>query len=225
VEFLSACAVLMMHLSRIAEDLVIWSSAEFGFAVPDDAYATGSSMMPQKKNPDSLELVRGKTGGVYGNLFAMLTVLKGLPFSYCRDLQEDKRPFFETVRTVRSCLGIMTGTVRTMTFNPERMLAAIDPSMYATDIADYLTAKGIPFRKAHEIAGGLVRRAQESGVTVDALPFEAFREVSDRFGEDVTTIFDPAVSTDRRDITGGTGLQSIRAQIAHARGLMKKEGA
>jgi argininosuccinate lyase len=223
VEFLSACAVLMMHLSRMAEDLVIWSSTEFGFVRIADEYATGSSMMPQKKNPDSLELIRGKTGRVYGNLVALLTVLKGLPFSYCRDLQEDKEPLFDTVKTVAACLGILEGTMRTLEFRTDRMESVIDPSVFATDVADYLTSKGLPFRKAHEVAGRLVSRAQEEGVALDALPLDVYREHSALFEADVADLFDLGASTGRRNVPGGTGRDALRAQTARANELMKKE--
>lgn len=223
VEFLSACAVLMMHLSRMAEDLVIWSSMEFGFVRIADEYATGSSMMPQKKNPDSLELIRGKTGRVYGNLVALLTVLKGLPFSYCRDLQEDKEPLFDTVKTVAACLGILEGTMRTLVFRTDRMESVIDPSVFATDIADYLTSKGLPFRKAHEVAGRLVSRAQKEGVALDALPLDVYREHSALFEADVAGLFDLGASTGRRNIPGGTGRDALRAQTARANELIKKE--
>ena len=223
LEFLFACAALMTHLSRMAEDLVIWSSAEFGFVRLADAYSTGSSMMPQKKNPDSLELIRGKTGRVYGNLFALLTVLKGLPLGYSRDLQEDKEPLFDTVKTVGACLRILEGALRTLSFRTDRMKSAVDPAVYATDVADYLTAKGIPFRKAHEVAGKLVRRAQEEGVTLDTLPLDVYREYSPLFEADVADLFDPGASTDRRNLPGGAGRDALLAQIARAKELAKKE--
>lgn len=223
LEFLFACAALMTHLSRMAEDLVIWSSAEFGFVRLADAYSTGSSMMPQKKNPDSLELIRGKTGRVYGNLFALLTVLKGLPLGYSRDLQEDKEPLFDTVKTVGACLRILEGALRTLSFRTDRMESAVDPAVYATDVADYLTAKGVPFRKAHEVAGKLVRRAQEKGVTLDTLPLDVYREYSLLFEADVADLFDPGASTDRRNLPGGAGRDALLAQIARAKELVKKE--
>lgn len=222
-EFLAAASLVMMHLSRMAEEMIIWSSSEFGFVRLPDEYSTGSSMMPQKKNPDSFELIKGKTGRVYGDLVAILTVLKGLPLAYCRDLQEDKEPLFDAIRTVASCLGIAEGAVRTLAFDTARMAAVMDPAMYATDAADYLTMKGVPFRKAHEIAGRLVARAQHDGMTLAELPLDVFREHSDRFGGDVKDLFDPAASTGRRSVRGGAARESLLAQIARAKELLMKE--
>ncbi|MDP2982395.1 MAG: argininosuccinate lyase [Candidatus Latescibacter sp.] len=223
VETLSAASILMMHLSRICEDLIIWSSAEFGFVKLSDRYSTGSSMMPQKKNPDSLELIRGKTGRVYGNLMALLTVMKGLPFSYCRDMQEDKEPFFDTLKTVSDCLLILNGVVRTMVFNTARMEAAIDRSMFATDLADYLTRKGMPFRKAHETAGKLVRWAQENETTLDRIPTEVYKKHSELFEDDIGKIFDLRVSADCRTVTGGAGMDALHKQIMQAKRIRAKE--
>jgi argininosuccinate lyase len=222
-EFLAASSMLMMHLSRMAEDMIVWSSAEFGFVRLSDEYSTGSSMMPQKKNPDSFELIKGKTGRVYGGLFAILTVLKGLPLAYCRDLQEDKEPLFDSIRTVESCLGIAEGAIRTLTFDTGRMVAVMDPSMYATDAADYLTMKGMPFRTAHEIAGRLVARAQKDGMTLAGLPLDVFQEYSDLFSRDVKDLFNPAASTGRRSVHGGAARESLLAQIARAKTVLSKE--
>ena len=221
IETFAAASILMMHLSRICEDLIIWSSAEFGFAQLSERYSTGSSMMPQKKNPDSLELVRGKTGRVYGNLMAILTVMKGLPFSYGKDMQEDKEPLFDTVRTLSGCLRIMNGAIGEITFDAARMEAAFDSGVFATDIADYLTAKGLPFRKAHKVAGRLVRWAQEHGVALSAVPPDVFREHSALFGDDVMELFDLGKSTDRRALKGGTGRLALIDQITNARAIIR----
>jgi argininosuccinate lyase len=223
IETLAAASILMMHLSRICEDLIIWSSAEFGFAKLSERYSTGSSMMPQKKNPDSLELVRGKTGRVYGNIMAILTVMKGLPFSYGKDMQEDKEPLFDTIRTLSGCLRIMHGVIGEITFDTARMEAVFDKGVFATDIADYLTMKGLPFRKAHEITGRLVRWAQENGVALNDVPQEVFRKHSDLFGDNVMELFDLKKSTDRRSLQGGTGRQALVDQIAKALSILSGE--
>ena len=204
IETVAACAMLMMHLSRMAEDMIIWSTAEFGYVELPEAYSTGSSMMPQKKNPDSLELVRGKTGRVYGGLTALLTVMKGLPFSYGKDMQEDKEPLFDALSTVEGSLRIMTGVVEGTRFRTERMKAAIDRSVLATDYADDLTRQGMPFRKAHEQAGAKVR--------------EAAKEAGNVFpGIDLET------AADRRDLPGGTGRASVLRQIELAKDLLQNE--
>jgi argininosuccinate lyase len=172
IEFISAASILMMHLSRISEDLIIWSSVEFGFAELSERYSTGSSMMPQKKNPDSLELVRGKTGRVFGNLTTILTIMKGLPFSYCKDMQEDKEPMFDSIDTVIGCLRIINGVLSEISFKKDRFKQSIDDKIFATDIADYLTRKHLPFRKAHEIAGKLVKWSIENKIPMGKIPFE-----------------------------------------------------
>ena len=221
IETLSASSILMMHLSRICEDLIIWTSGEFGFVEISEGYSTGSSMMPQKKNPDSLELVRGKTGRVYGNLMALLTVMKGLPFSYGKDMQEDKEPLFDTIQTVQGCLLIMHGVMCDITFDTTRMETSFDSSVFATDIADYLTEKGLPFRKAHEVAGQLVRWSQEHSTDMSRIPMKIFREHSGLFGEDILNIFDLRKSADRRSLPGGTGERALKEQIAQAREILK----
>ena len=202
--------MLMMHLSRMCEDLIIWSSAEFGYVSLSDRYSTGSSMMPQKKNPDSLELVRGKTGRVYGSLVGMLTVMKGLPFSYGKDMQEDKEPLFDTVHTVLGCLRIMSGAIGECVFQSDRMREAFDDGVYATDIADYLTERGMPFRHAHEVAGKLVKWAATHDTTLSEIPMPVFLEHSKLFDVDVSAIFSLEASADRRTVPGGTGRTSVR---------------
>lgn len=222
VETLSAAAMCMMHLSRICEDLIIWSTAEFGFARLPDRYSTGSSMMPQKKNPDSLELVRGKTGRVYGSLMAILTVMKGLPFSYGKDMQEDKEPLFDSVRTLGDCLRIMDGVIGGITFETSWMRGEINDFVYATDVADYLTLKGLPFRHAHAVAGRLVKWAVENGIPFSDIPYPVFRAHSELFEEDVLERFNLAHSTDLRNVTGGTGREALQKQIARAVGILAR---
>ncbi len=220
IETLSTTAICMMHLSRICEDLIIWSSVEFGFVRLSDRYSTGSSMMPQKKNPDSLELVRGKTGRVYGNLMALLTVMKGLPFSYGKDMQEDKEPLFDSVSTLEECLRIMDGIIQGVKFDTDRMATAISDFVYATDVADYLTLKGMPFRKAHEVAGRLVKWAMENGKPFSGIPLSVFRDHSELFEEDIITQFSLSHSTDRRNVTGGTGRDAVLKQVAYAEKIL-----
>jgi len=220
IETLAASSILMMHLSRIAEDLIIWSSAEFGFVRLPDRYSTGSSMMPQKKNPDSLELVRGKTGRVYGSLVSLLTIMKGLPFSYGKDMQEDKEPLFDTLKTLDGCLRIVKGVIDGSVFDTARMAASIDDVMYATDLADYLTAKGLPFRKAHEVAGRLVRWAGAHATRLSEAPLAVLREHSALFAADVHDIFSLERSTDRRSVDGGTGKEALERQFERARRLI-----
>ncbi|GIW08586.1 MAG: argininosuccinate lyase [Dehalococcoidia bacterium] len=216
VEFAAAAALVMAHLSRFAEEVVLWTSAEFGFITLDDAFATGSSIMPQKKNPDVAELVRGKTGRVYGDLMALLTLLKGLPLSYNRDLQEDKPPLFDAAETLLSCLDVFRGMVASWTVNAARMEAAISDDALATDFADYLVRKGLPFRVAHEIAGRLVRRAEEAGSSLRAITPEELRVHSPLFGDDVAAI-DVSAALAARDVPGGTAPTQVAAAIAEAR--------
>jgi argininosuccinate lyase len=224
VEILAAAAALMMHLSRMSEDFIVWSSAEFGFMTLSDRYSTGSSMMPQKKNPDSLELVRGKTGRVYGDLLTILTVMKGLPLSYGKDMQEDKEPLFDALRTIGGCLRIAAGVIGEATFNVDRMRAAVDDAVFATDVADYLTAKELPFRKAHEIAGKIVRWAQAHHVGLGSVPLAIYREHSELFGDDVADLFDLERSVDRRSLPGGTGEKALEEQLAHAHAILEGGG-
>lgn len=217
-EFLSACAILMMHLSRLAEEIVLWSSAEFGFVELSDAYATGSSMMPQKKNPDVAELVRAKTGRVYGHLMAMLTVLKGLPLSYNRDLQEDKEGLFDAVDTVLSCLEVMAGMLRTIKVNEARMRGAAEEGfLLATDLAEYLVRKGMPFREAHRVVGELVRYCLEEGKGLrDLKELWELKGFSELFEEDVFELLLVDASVAARRTPGGTAPEEVRKQIEEA---------
>jgi argininosuccinate lyase len=217
-DFLYACAVTMMHLSRLAEELVYWSSSEFGFVSLPDALCTGSSIMPQKKNPDVAELIRGKTGRAYGNLANLLTVMKGLPLSYNRDMQEDKEPVFDSARTVKECLAGADLLIRGMTVNEARMRAACDDGfLTATDLADYLARKGVPFRKAHEIAGRIVRYCEERGKRLKDLGLKELRSFSKAIGEDVRDAISLSRSVGLRKTRGGTGPEAVRARLSALR--------
>jgi len=224
VEYEAAAALVMMHLSRLAEEIVLWSSAEFGFVEVSDAYATGSSIMPQKKNADSAELVRGKAGRVFGHLGAMLTTLKGLPLAYNRDMQEDKEGLFDTVDTVVNSLNIMAGVVATLKVNADRMRAAAAGTYtLATDVADYLVKKGMPFRQAHSIAGNLVKYAATKGKELNELTLKEYRSFSQVFSEDVLDITLEA-SLRARSVYGGTAPLQVNRALAEARKLLRGEG-
>ena len=220
VEAVGALAMLLTHLSRFAEDWIIWSSQEFGFIQVADAYSTGSSMMPQKKNPDSLELIRGKTGRVYGDLMTLLTIQKGLPLTYGKDLQEDKEPLFDAFDTAEICLRVFAGVVKTARFQREKMRAALDPALYATDLADILVRRGMPFREAHRVVGRLVAEAEETGVPLSEMPTETLQAASELFKEKDPGSLIPSASTDRRGIPGGTGRESVVDQITNGRKLL-----
>ncbi|MCY7611103.1 argininosuccinate lyase, partial [Bacillus safensis] len=199
LEFLSNSSLVMMHLSRFCEEIILWCSQEFKFIELDDTYATGSSMMPQKKNPDMAELIRGKTGRVYGNLMGLLTIMKGLPLTYNKDLQEDKEGMFDTVKTIAGSLQIFTGMIQTMTVNEDVMKKATKEDFSnATEVADYLAKKGMPFREAHEIVGKLVYTCIQKGIYLSDLPFETFTEASDLFEQDIYTVLDPYVAVEKR---------------------------
>ncbi len=217
VEYQAAAAMTMMHLSRLAEEIVLWSSSEFGFAELDDAYATGSSIMPQKKNPDVAELARGKTGRVYGNLMGILTTLKALPLSYNRDLQEDKEGFFDTVDTLLSTLDVFAGMVRTLRVHGDRTReAAAEGYILATDIADYLVRKGVPFRQAHTIVAELVRYAMEQGKTFPQLSLDEYNRFSPLFDQDVRSITLES-SLAARNLPGGTAPEQVDQALRMAR--------
>ena len=216
-EFLFDAALLGVHLSRLGEDLVYYSSAEFGFITMDDAYATGSSLMPQKKNADAMELARGKAGRVIGDLVTLLTVLKGLPSSYDKDLQEDKEPLFDAVDTLDALLPVVAGVIRTMRVNADKMLAALDPSMLATDLADYLVRKEIPFREAHRKAGEAVKLAESRGVALSELSIQDFKSITPEFDADVKGVFDFNKSIASRNVIGGTAPAAVRTQIERAK--------
>ncbi len=217
VELLAWAALVQVHLSSLAEELIVWSSREFGFIEIAEAYSTGSSIMPQKKNPDSLELVRGKSGRIIGHLTGLLTTLKGLPLAYNKDLQEDKEAVFDVVDTLKMELPLVAGVVRTFKVNAERMAAALDDGLLATDLAEYLVRKGVPFRESHRLVGQAVRRAEELGVPLKALPPTEYQAIHPAFGADVAEVFDFRRSVEARNVTGGTATEAVRAQIERAR--------
>jgi argininosuccinate lyase len=218
LDLVYACAVAMMHLSRLCEELVLWSTEEFGFVRMDDGYATGSSIMPQKKNPDVAELVRGKTGRVYGDLIGLLTVMKALPLAYDKDMQEDKESVFDGAATLADCLRACAGMVSTLTFDEDRMRAgARGGFMAATDLADHLAARGVPFREAHEIVGRLVLTCERSGRTLQDLTPDELRAASPAFGDDALAAVDLDTTVARRVTEGGTGHDAVRAQLVQAR--------
>jgi argininosuccinate lyase len=217
VEFLAVAAMLCMHLSRLAEEFVLWASSEFGFIELPDAFATGSSMMPQKKNPDVPELVRGKTGRVYGNLFALLTVLKGLPLSYNRDLQEDKEPLFDTVDTVKGMLTILAAMLPHIAFRADRLrAAALGGFTLATDVADYLVEKGLPFRQAHEVVGAVVRWCLKENKGLEQLSLDEWQRFSPLFAKDLLPRLTLEAAVDRRLSYGGTARTDVQR---HLRGI------
>jgi len=218
VEFCSAAAIAMMHLSRLSEELILWSTPEFAFIEIGDAFTTGSSIMPQKKNPDVAELVRGKTGRVYGDLTALLTILKGLPMTYNRDLQEDKEPLFDASDTLQLCLAVVTRMLPSIRFNADRMRAATrDGFLEATDVADYLAAKGMPFREAHEVTGKLVLYCIRAGKTMPELSLDELRQFSVLFCEDVIGSLAPEAIVRRRATLGGTAPSQVRAALRRAK--------
>jgi argininosuccinate lyase len=216
-ELAFACALVGVHLSRLGEDIVLFAAREFSFLRIGDGYSTGSSLMPQKRNPDVAELTRGKAARLLGNLTGLLTLLKGLPTGYNRDLQEEKTFVFDSVDTLALVLPPLAGALRSCDFNLEAVARARDPELLATDLADVLVRAGIPFRKSHEIVGGLVREAERLGVPLSGLPDEAFRKASDAFPSSVREVFDFERSVEARDLPGGTSRRSVLAQIVSAR--------
>jgi len=220
VEFLFWASLTQIHLSRLAEDLIIYSSREFGFVEIADAYATGSSLMPQKKNADSMELIRGKTGRVVGELMNMMMVLKGLPSTYNKDLQEDKEALFDVIDTLTMALPIATGVIETLIVHPEQMQAALSDEMLATELADYLVTKGIPFREAHHMVGEVVQRALAQKVDLRDLLLSDYQEVSNLFQRDLKSWLDFERAVERRDSVGGTARASIEAQLTVAEHLL-----
>ncbi len=223
VEFVSAAALVMTHLSRLSEEIVLWATEEFSFVELHEAYATGSSIMPQKKNPDVPELVRAKAGRVFGNLTALLSTLKGLPLAYNRDLQEDKPPVFDTVDTVKACLAVLAGMLPALTFRADAMLRAAGGGYStATDIAEYLVGKGMPFREAHECTGKLVRYCEKNRKPLEELALSEFRRFSKLFGEDIRSRVGVDASVRARRTEGGTAPAEVKRQIKRLRKLIAR---
>ena len=216
-EFLFWAALTMIHLSRLAEDLIVYSSHEFGFVTLADAYSTGSSLMPQKKNPDALELLRGKSGRSMGQLTGLMVTLKGLPSTYNKDLQEDKEPLFDAVTSLSGSLQIACGVLSTLAINPPFMRAALVPEMLATDLAEYLVRKGVPFRDAHHVAGAAVQMAELQGIPLSELDLTDLQKLHGAFDADVADVWSFERSVERRDVDGGSSQRSVLAQIAHLR--------
>ncbi len=216
-EFLFWSTLTMLHLSGLAEDLIIYSSREFSFVTIADAYSTGSSLMPQKKNADALELLRGKSGRVLGDMTGLLTTLKGLPSTYNKDLQEDKEPLFDAVGTLGNALQIASGVLSTLRINPPFLLAALVPEMLSTDLAEYLVRKGLPFRQSHHIAGAAVRMAEVQGIPMSELTVEDLQSIHEIFDDDVLAIWNFEHSVEQRDVDGGTSRRAVRLQIEQLR--------
>ncbi|MBQ8323303.1 MAG: argininosuccinate lyase [Clostridia bacterium] len=223
VELMSAFAVLMMHLSRFSEEIVLWSSWEFKFIELDDSYTTGSSIMPQKKNPDMAELVRGKTGRVYGNLMALLTTLKGLPLAYNKDMQEDKEAIFDSLDTVKMCLEVFAPMIATMKVNGENTYRAAQKGFInATDLADYLAKKGMPFRAAYKIVGQIVAACIEKDRVLDNFPLEEYKKYSELFEEDLYDEISLETCVNKRTSAGGASPSSVKTQVAYVKEELKK---
>ena len=223
VELMSDLSLLMMHLSRFSEEIILWQSWEFQFVELSNAYTTGSSIMPQKKNPDMAELVRGKTGRVYGDLMALLTTLKGLPLAYNKDMQEDKEAVFDAVDTVQMCLKVFTGMLSTLTARTENMKRAAQRGFInATDLADYLVKKGMPFRSAYKVSGALVAHCIANNTVLEELPLEFYKTQSDLFGADVYEAIDLKTCVEKRISVGGTSVASVKAQIAYVKDELSK---
>ena len=221
IELASALSILMMHLSRFSEEIILWCSWEFKFIELDDAYATGSSIMPQKKKPDITELIRGKTGRVYGDLTTLLTMMKGLPLAYNKDMQEDKEAIFDAIDTVKLCLGTFTPMLETMRVNKENMRAAAAKGFInATDCADYLVKKGLPFRDAYKITGTLVARCIELGTTLEALPLDEYKKLCDTFDTDVYDAINLDTCVNMRKAQGGPSPESVMMQIEYIRAFI-----
>jgi len=224
IEFVSTVSIIMMHLSRFCEELILWSSDSFGFVEMADAYSTGSSIMPQKKNPDMAELIRGKTGRVYGSLIALLTMMKGLPLAYNKDMQEDKEAVFDAADTVKACLSVFSAMLKTLTFKTEKMYnAAREGYTNATDVADWLVKNGTTFREAHEITGRLVLYAIEKGTKLDDLTLKEYKSISDIFNESVYSAISVESCVNARDIAGGPSEKAILAAIKESEEFLKNK--
>ncbi|MDR2156325.1 MAG: argininosuccinate lyase [Clostridiales Family XIII bacterium] len=223
IEYISSASICMMHLSRFCEELILWSSAEFAFIEQDDAYSTGSSIMPQKKNPDIAELIRGKTGRVYGDLITILTVMKGLPLAYNKDMQEDKLPLFDAVDTLKGCLAIFTEMLASVKVRKDRMAEAAKTGfMNATDAADYLAAKGVPFRECHEIIGKLVLHCIEKNTVIEDLTLTELQTFSDKFAQDIHEKLTPLACMNAKQSEGSTAVRRVKEQIERAKSAKRR---
>jgi argininosuccinate lyase len=224
MEFLSCASICMVHLSRLSEELILWSSQEFAFITLSDSFTTGSSIMPQKKNPDAAELTRGKCGRVFGSLMAILTLMKGLPLAYNRDMQEDKEPLFDSIDTLTACLSIYCQMLPEMRINEKQMQTACKTGyLDATDLADYLTDKGLPFREAHHVSGKIVQTAIQQGKEITAMPFSELKKFSSVIDSDLFPLLRPETMIDRRDCIGGTATSQVRKAIEQAQELLNNE--
>ena len=222
-EYLFACSLVVAHLSRLCEDTILYTSTEFGFWEMPDAYSTGSSIMPQKKNPDISELVRGKTGRVYGHLMAILTTIKGVPLAYNKDFQEDKEGLFDAEKTVKDCIAIYTSMLQQIRLNVKRMeIASAEDFTCATDVADYLAKRGVPFRTAHGVVGKIVRYCLNENKTLDSMTLAEYKEHSEVFEEDVLTVVKAKNSADARTSVGGSSRASAKAGIKSIKARLKK---
>jgi argininosuccinate lyase len=221
-EIVFVCASICTTLSRYAGDFILWASQEFGFLDPGETFATGSSMMPNKKNPDAFELIRGKTASAIGALSAILTLQKGTPVTYSRDLQDDKKITFEALATTHSCLRVFAGALESSRFRPEKINAALDTAMLATDVADYLVRKGVPFRDAHRVVAHAVRHAETIGWKLHELPLAFWRSLSPLFDERIQSCFDFVASVERRNVFSGTSRSSVLRQLRAARQWLQK---
>ncbi len=222
IELISCLSILMMHLSRFCEELILWSSNEFSFVEMDDSYSTGSSIMPQKKNPDVAELIRGKTGRVYGSLFTILTVMKSLPLAYNKDMQEDKEAVFDAIDTIKLCLPVFTNMIRTMTVHKDNMLSGAKGGFTnATDVADYLVKKGVPFRESHAVVGKMVAMAIEKGKALDEFTMDEFKSCSALIEEDIYDAISMQTCVDGRDLVGGTATARVQKEVLEAKSYLK----
>jgi len=222
IEFLFWASMTMVHVSQIAEDLILWSTAEFGFVKLSDSYSTGSSLMPQKKNPDSLELLRGKSGRIFGKLAGFMMTMKGLPSSYNKDMQEDKEPMFDAADTLEKCVSLLGSIIYTLTIDPSNMKAALSEDMLATDMADYLVRKGVPFRETHHVVGQAVLKSEESDISLCKLPLDTLQSLHPSFDADASALSEDYLgSADRRNATGGTSLTQVKNQIDEIKKWLK----
>ncbi|WBW73294.1 argininosuccinate lyase [Schizosaccharomyces osmophilus] len=213
IEFMYWSSMVMTHVSRLAEDFIIYSSSEFSFVTLSDAYSTGSSIMPQKKNPDSLELLRGKSGRVFGDMVGFMMSVKGIPSTYNKDLQEDKEALFDSVKTVSDSIQILTGVLSTLTVNPEKIAKSLTADMLATDLAEYLVRKGVPFRQTHHVSGSAVRMAEERNTTIDKLSVDDFKSLHPLYEDDVVNVFNYEESVEKRCAIGGTAKSCVLEQV------------